>query len=162
MAKAGRKSTPKTVGECSEAELNEMLRRAMEEDFQNRPEYWAAARAEAAALKKASKTLDRAIAIQMGVIPPPWASKLLAKLPVGPPPKAPTGAGAWIKSEVLRMKAAGEISEGTRISITDFAKLLEKRLKAAARADNSLRVVGWRHIKNSLPGLRLWPISSIE
>jgi hypothetical protein len=67
----------------------------------------------------------------------------------------------WVTAEVKRMKAAGEISERTRI--TDFAKQLEVRMsKARDDGDKSIKPVGWRHIKNNLPSWGLWPIASIE
>jgi hypothetical protein len=72
----------------------------------------------------------------------------------------PTGTAVWIAAEAKRMKRDGEIGEGTRI--TDFAKLLEKRMRKAADANRSLRAVGWRYIKNQLPVWDLWPISSIK
>jgi hypothetical protein len=62
----------------------------------------------------------------------------------------------WIAGEVTRMKEAGEISADIRI--TGLAKRLAKRMEKAAQTDNSLRWVGWRHIKNSLPTWGLWPI----
>jgi hypothetical protein len=62
----------------------------------------------------------------------------------------------WVISEVGRMKAAGEIPEGIRI--TNFAKQLEARMRKAAENDKSLRPAGWRHIKNQLPSWNLWPI----
>ena len=34
-------------------------------------------------------------------------------------------------------------------------------MKAAAPTNDSIRLVGWRHIKNKLPEWGLWPISSI-
>lgn len=80
----------------------------------------------------------------------------------------PTGAGAWLKVEAKRMKAAGEIS--ARIRITDFAKLLEQQMRKAATSDGfvsmagtnkPVRTVRWRTIKNKLPLWGLWPISSI-
>jgi hypothetical protein len=164
MATAGRKSTPideKTFGELSEAELNELnerMQRAIQRDIQDHPEHWARARAEAAEHAKASKALRRMMAIEAGLIAPPWADKLIGQLKA-PAPKA-TGTPAWIQAEAARMKAAGELREDLRI--TDFAKLLWKRLKAAAKADESLRAVDWRHIKNNLPDWGLWPISSSE
>ena len=162
MAKARRKSTPtdeKTFGELSEAELNELnerMQRAIQRDIQDHPEHWARARAEAAELAKASKALDRMMAIEAGLIAPPWADKLIGQLKASAP-KA-QGTAAWIGAEVARMKVAGELREDLRI--TDFAKLLEKRLRTAAKADQSLRAVRWQHIKNSLPDWGLWPVSS--
>jgi hypothetical protein len=120
----------------------------------------AGADAKSAELNKARKTIDRALAIKSGLMAPPWASELLSLLKSRPTTTTPTGAGVWIKAEAARLKAAGKISDGMRI--THMAKLLEKRLKAAAVADRSLRPVSWRHIKNCLPDWGLWPVSSIK
>ena len=83
-----------------------------------------------------------------------------------PPPDVPpasethlTPTARWIASEALRLKMTREIHKGTRI--TDFAKLLETNMRAAAAADGTLRPVGWLHIKNMLPRWGLWPVSSI-
>ena len=89
MAKARRKSTPiyeKPFGELSEAELNERMQRAFQKDLQDRPEYWARARAEAAELARVRKALDRMMAIEAGLIAPPWVDKLVGQLKA-PPPK---------------------------------------------------------------------------
>lgn len=73
MAKARRKSTSideKTFGELSEAELNELnerMQRAIQKDIQDHPEHWARARAEAAELAKARKTLAQYMADPYGV-----------------------------------------------------------------------------------------------
>ena len=69
------------------------------------------------------------------------------------------GVGEWIAAEAKRMKMAGKIPSD--IKITHFAKELERRMKAAAPTNDSIRLVGWRHIKNKLPEWGLWPISSI-
>ncbi len=71
-----------------------------------------------------------------------------------------TGTSTWIAGEAHRLKVAGKIREGMRI--TDLARLLEKRMSDAADTDKSLRKVGWRHIKNNLPAWGLWPISLIN
>jgi hypothetical protein len=82
---------------------------------------------------------------------------------VSPPeqsePQAVGGATVvWITDEARRMKDAGKIP----IRITDFARELERRMKKAAEKNQSLRPVGWRHIKNMLPRWVLWPISCIN
>ena len=92
-----------------------------------------------------------------------WVSRayVLALLPKEPSEREEAhGAGTWIVQEARRMKAAGEISDG--IKITDLAKELERRMKAAAAIDRSLRAVGWRYIKNMLPVWGCWPVSSIK
>jgi hypothetical protein len=66
----------------------------------------------------------------------------------------------WIVAEAKRLKDTGEIKEGIRI--TAFAKLLEKRMREAAKSDNSIGPVRWPHIKNMLPRWGLWPITSIK
>jgi hypothetical protein len=59
---------------------------------------------------------------------------VLALLPKEPSEREEVrGAGAWIAQEASRMKAAGKISDG--IKITDLAKELERRMKAAAAVD---------------------------
>jgi hypothetical protein len=63
----------------------------------------------------------------------------------------------WVTQEVLQMKARGEINEDIRI--TDLAKELEKRMRAAG---DKVKPVGFKHIKNMLPTWGLWPINSIE
>jgi hypothetical protein len=75
-------------------------------------------------------------------------------------PKSTAGSQNWIVAEVKRLKAAGEVKEGTHI--TDLAKLLEKRMREAAKTDNSIRPVGWKHIRNMLRTWGLWPITSIN
>ena len=70
------------------------------------------------------------------------------------------GAKNWIVAEAKRMKAAGEIPSD--ITKTEFAKLLEGRLKAAARHGTVAKPVDHRHIVNNLEhAWGLWPISSI-
>ena len=55
----------------------------------------------------------------------------------------------WVAAEARRMKAAGEISEGIRI--TAFARKLAEKIEIARdEHDISLKPVSWRHIKNSL------------
>jgi hypothetical protein len=67
---------------------------------------------------------------------------------------------SWVTAEAKRMKAAGEVNEG--ISITNFAQRLEKQMRKAAKTDNSIRPVGWQHIRNKLSTWGLWPIESIK
>lgn len=71
-----------------------------------------------------------------------------------------TGTKTWIVAEAKRLKAAGEVDEGTRI--TDFAKLLEERMREVWKTDKSIKPVGWRHIKHTLPQLGLWPVRSTK
>jgi hypothetical protein len=80
-----------------------------------------------------------------------------------PQPKAKstqTASVDWVAAEAKRMKAAGEINEGT--SITNFAKLLADRMDKARDTDKSISPVGWQHIKNMLRPWGLWPIETIE
>ena len=84
----------------------------------------------------------------------------LALLPEEPRERAEApGAGAWIAVEAKDMKKTGKIPSD--IKITDFAKKLERRMKAAANVDRSIRPVKWTYIKNKLPEWGLWPISLI-
>jgi hypothetical protein len=95
--------------------------------------------------KAAGRKIDRAIAIRDNLIAPPWMAEA----------RINSDTAAWVAAEIERMKAAGEI-RGLRI--TELAKVLEARMKKAHATDSSLRVVRWRHIKNSLPTWGLWPI----
>jgi hypothetical protein len=70
------------------------------------------------------------------------------------------GAAAWIAVAARQMKKDGKIPQN--IKITDFAKELERRMKAAAAVERSLRGVKWGYIKNKLPEWGLWPVSSIR
>ena len=65
-----------------------------------------------------------------------------------------------VVAEAKRMKTAGKIDDGTRI--TEFARMLEGRMKEAYKTNKSTPPVGWRHIKNKLPEWGLWPIKSIR
>jgi hypothetical protein len=67
---------------------------------------------------------------------------------------------SWIVAEAKRLKDTGQINEVIRI--TDLAKLLEKRMRKAAKTDNFIRPVGWKYIKNTLRTWGLWPITSIN
>jgi hypothetical protein len=83
--------------------------------------------------------------------------------PPNPPaiqPTKKTSTARWITDEARRLKGAGEIKEGMRI--TDFAKLLEARMREAAKTDVTLRAVTWQYIKNHLAAWGLWPINSIK
>jgi hypothetical protein len=75
-------------------------------------------------------------------------------------PEQLRSSGVWITAEVRRMKAAGELSPGIRIS--ELARKLE-RLMIKAASDKSLRPIKAKSIEN---GLRrdwgLWPIDSIK
>jgi hypothetical protein len=77
-------------------------------------------------------------------------------------PKSTAGSATknWIVAEAKRLKAAGEVNEGTRI--TDFARLLADRMDKAHETDESISPVGWRYIKNALPNWGLWPVTSIK
>ena len=71
------------------------------------------------------------------------------------------GTSSWITAEAQRMKAAGEIDNGVRI--TTFAQTLADRMQAACNnGDKSVKPVGWRHIRNMLLPWGLWPIESIK
>jgi hypothetical protein len=86
---------------------------------------------------------------------------LLAQLPEDPggPEEATARSKEWIVEEARRLKRAGEISDGIRKS--DFAKLIEKRMKEAVRAGTLKKSVGWQHIRNSIRAWDLWPVSRI-
>jgi hypothetical protein len=90
--------------------------------------------------------------------PPPLAS--LSQPPTPTDDHSFTNTKRFLTGEAGRMKTAGEIPEGVRI--TDFAKRLEARMKTAAKTDASLRAVTWRYIKNQLPAWDLWPVSKIN
>lgn len=67
----------------------------------------------------------------------------------------------WCAAEIERMRAAGEVRGGTRI--TKLAELLADRLKKASKAGStSIRPVSSGHIKNMLPTWGLWPLASIK
>jgi hypothetical protein len=70
------------------------------------------------------------------------------------------GAGVWITAEAKRMKEANEIPPD--ITITDLARVLERRMQKAATTNKSLRPITWRSIKNKLPEWGLWPVTSIK
>ena len=162
MAKAeGKSTTPideRTVGECSDAELNAMMQQALEEDFRNRPEFWAAERAKAIKSKKASKRLGRAIAIQMGLVAPPWVGELMAQLkPSATPDTILDGFVSnklWVAREVDRMKAAGEIPAG--VTKADLAKELAQRMVRAHETNRSIRPIKGTSIKSNLLVGDLW------
>jgi hypothetical protein len=105
------------------------------------------------AAKEMRARIDDAIGIESGLRPPPWMR---------------TASGAtrrvesktWITCEAKRLKARDEVPAG--ISITDFARKLAERMRAAAETDHSIRPVGWKHIKNNLQRWGLWPISAIR
>jgi hypothetical protein len=123
MAKAGRKSTPidKAVATANDelmrklkVELDGQLKQlAQSKWFRDSRERWAAAQAKEAEVARASKRIDRAIAISDGRIAPAWASKLLAQLmPAVSPDHTLDGfvsSKVWVSDEVGRMKAAGNI-----------------------------------------------------
>ena len=87
---------------------------------------------------------------------------VLALLPkaLGEPDETTVPSKMWIAREARQMKEAGEIPP--EITITDFAKGLERRMKEAVRTGDIDKSVGWRSIKNRLPQWDLWPISSIK
>jgi hypothetical protein len=64
----------------------------------------------------------------------------------------------WVMAEAKRMKAAREIPD----RISNFARELGRRMKAAAKENDSIKPVEWPHIKNELPGWGLWPSSKIK
>lgn len=88
-----------------------------------------------------------------------WPAPAQASTPAEPSGLANKTA-LWIGAEAVRMKKEGEIPDG--IGITKFAELLEKRMRVAAKTDESLHPVGWRHIKNSLRIWGLWPVEFIK
>jgi hypothetical protein len=76
-------------------------------------------------------------------------------LPAVETPDGPNRNQRWIAAELERMKAAGEVDNGTRK--TDVAKLLEKRMLTVAKTDNTIRPVKSGHISNMLRTWDLWP-----
>jgi hypothetical protein len=105
--------------------------------------------------RQLAKSLGRPRVHEPAVTPPE---------PVATSARRPTGAGVWIEADIKRLRADGEIPDGVRK--TEFSKLLANRMSKAADSngfvslpgtDKPVRVVGWRHIKNSLPIWGLWP-----
>ena len=88
------------------------------------------------------------------------ANDLAKLLPVGDVVGDGASTKAWITAEVKRMKIAGEIRPG--IKITYFARELKRRMDKAVRAGTVKKSVGWKYIKDCLPRWGLWPISSIN
>jgi hypothetical protein len=81
------------------------------------------------------------------------------------PPKPPVlkgygGAKSWIVKTTCDMKAAGEIPADIRKM--DLARLLEAKMREAARTDPSIRPITARSIANKLAEWGLWPISKIK
>lgn len=79
---------------------------------------------------------------------------------IAEPVAADSPTATWIIATVRRKKAAGEIPDGIRK--TSFSRLIEDWMRKAVRAGDSVRPVGWQHIKNNLPAWGLWPLSSIK
>jgi hypothetical protein len=170
MAKAGKKRThddelarakadlDATLKRLGGSELHATLKRlGKSEFFQNLRAQWAHADKERLALQKASKAIDRAIAIETGMRRPPWMEK--PRPPVAGPP---TDTGAWIAAEARRMKTAGkDFYGGSKPIKSNFAKTLAKQMDKAARSGKSIHPVGWRHIYNNLQTWDLWPTSKI-
>ena len=73
-------------------------------------------------------------------------------------------AKTWVTDEAKRLKKDNKIPADAKRRPTEFAKLLERQLRAAADADKtkSIRLVGWQHIKNMLSDWGLWPVESIK
>jgi hypothetical protein len=72
----------------------------------------------------------------------------------------PADTKSWIATEASNMKKDNKIPAG--INITDFAKLLQTRMKAAAGHNSSIHAIGWVSIRNRLRGWGLFPISDIK
>ena len=88
------------------------------------------------------------------------ADDLIKLMPAGDAEGDEASTKAWITAEVKRMKIAGEIRPG--IKITYFAHELKRRMDKAVRAGTVKKSVTWKYIKDSLPHWGLWPISSIN
>ena len=75
---------------------------------------------------------------------------LLAQLPFehGQPTQVEQGGKAWIITEVQRMKAAGEITQGAKKA--EIARELHNRMKKAARAGSAFRLWQPRTIENRM------------
>ena len=105
--------------------------------------------------------------------------------------KRARGAKSWVAGEIKRMVAAGEIREGTihaklrieaakilnfegsKLTSTQearldgikkrtFAKLLEARMRKAARIDQSVHPVDFYTIENRLVAWGFWPLTRIK
>ena len=72
----------------------------------------------------------------------------------------PVTTKAWVTAEVVKMKKDKEIPEDIRKS--DLARLLEVRMRTAAKTNESLRPVGAGHIRNELSGWGLWPVTAVK
>jgi hypothetical protein len=68
----------------------------------------------------------------------------------------------WVIAEAERLKRLDKIPDG--IGKTAFAKQLANNLAAEARTNRSIsvRVVGWKYLRNYLQAWGLWPISAIQ
>jgi hypothetical protein len=75
-------------------------------------------------------------------------------------PSPVNDSAAWIKAEIKTLLKAGKVPAD--IGITDLARKLEKRVPAAVKAGKLKRPIGQGHIKNSLLGWGLWPLSNIK
>ena len=94
------------------------MQRAFQKDLQDRPEYWARARAEAAELAKARKTLDRMMAIEAGLIAPPWVDKLIGQL------KSKTRKGRLSPTEIVAHEIFPPRVAPPTVSTPDAVKML--------------------------------------
>jgi hypothetical protein len=68
----------------------------------------------------------------------------------------------WLMAEARRMKAAGEIREGSPAEKAELARLLEKKLEKAVKDGQARKALKWHYIANQLGPWGLWPISSIK
>jgi hypothetical protein len=66
----------------------------------------------------------------------------------------------WIEDDIKNLKTEGKLRNN--IKITELAQTLANRMPAAVKAGHIHHKVGWRHIKNELPGRGLWPLSKIK
>ena len=100
-----------------------------------------AANAEAAERAAALKNIQRLMAIESGLMPPPWRN----------PPATMPASKEWVEQEVNRMREAGEIPDA--LSRLGLAKKLEPRMREAVRNGHILRALKVKSLDNMLRDL---------
>jgi hypothetical protein len=121
------------------------------------PEQMEALRNREAELQAGRRLLDRAMAAQIWG-PHPAKSKIAKKSEA----VRHIATKVWVIAEAERLKRLDKISDG--ITMTDFAKRLADNLADEAKTNHSIsvRVVGWKYIRNHLREWDIWPVSAIQ